>query len=194
MKSGIYIIKNITNNKVYIGQSNNINLRLNAHKRMLKNNIHYNIKLQNSYNKYTLNYFTFEILEFCNINELNIKEINYIKEYNSVYNGYNMEFGGTIEKIISDELRQKLSDSHKGKISPRKGIKTNKPSWNSGKKGLQKSSRRIKIQVINKITKEDFGIFNSQQEFCKSINYKSKNFKKLDEKTTELGNYYLIKI
>ena len=43
MKSGIYIIKNTINNKVYIGQSNNIQLRLNAHKRMLRNNIHGNI-------------------------------------------------------------------------------------------------------------------------------------------------------
>lgn len=194
MKSGIYIIKNTINNKVYIGQSNNIQLRLNAHKRMLRNNIHGNIKLQRSYNKQPEGSFSFEVLEYCECDFLNSKEIYYIAEHDSVYNGYNMEFGGTTAKVISPELRLKLSLSHLGKPSPKKGIKTGKPSWNSNKKGVQCSSRRIKVKVINKETKEVIGIFESKQAFCVSINYKSKNFKKISDSVTYLGKYELINI
>ena len=50
------------------------------------------------------------------INELNEKEIFYIKKYNSVSpNGYNISLGGG-NFIMSDETRKRLSDSHKGYI------------------------------------------------------------------------------
>ena len=39
MSIGIYMIRNLSNNKVYIGQSTNINRRWNDHKMKLKNNI-----------------------------------------------------------------------------------------------------------------------------------------------------------
>ena len=58
MSIGIYMIRNLSNNKVYIGQSTNINRRWNDHKMKLKNNIHYNEHLQKSYNKYGEKFFS----------------------------------------------------------------------------------------------------------------------------------------
>jgi len=46
--SGIYIL--FINNKRYIGSSKNINKRITEHKRLLRNNMHYNKLMQEAYN------------------------------------------------------------------------------------------------------------------------------------------------
>ena len=63
--SGIYKITNTINNKSYIGSAVNVYYRLNTHKRLLRNNKHFNKHLQSSYNKYGLDIFSFELLEEC---------------------------------------------------------------------------------------------------------------------------------
>jgi len=97
-KSGIYKITCITNNKVYIGQSTNIQERIKDHKRRLKNNKHDNSYLQNSWNKYGKENFKFEMLEICenNFKILNEREIYWINEYNALDRrfGFNLSSGG----------------------------------------------------------------------------------------------------
>ena len=51
-KSGIYLITNLINNKVYVGSAANILKRWNDHIRTLKGNKHPNIFIQRSWNKY----------------------------------------------------------------------------------------------------------------------------------------------
>lgn len=58
----VYEIKNITNNKVYIGITKNIKQRKMSHFSGLSNNSHYNSHLQNSYNKYGEQNFIFSVL------------------------------------------------------------------------------------------------------------------------------------
>lgn len=48
--AGVYKIINTTNNKMYIGQSINIERRWEEHKEELKNNKHHSYKLQSDYN------------------------------------------------------------------------------------------------------------------------------------------------
>ena len=57
---GIYQIKNIINNKSYIGQSTDINKRIAKHKASLRHNKHNNSHLQNAYNKYGEDKFVFK--------------------------------------------------------------------------------------------------------------------------------------
>ena len=64
-KSGVYKITNTTNGKFYIGSSKDIEQRFDEHKRKLKNNNHVNPILQNSWNYYGEDKFTFEVLEEC---------------------------------------------------------------------------------------------------------------------------------
>src|SRR5690606_38443224 len=89
--TGIYKITNLINNKVYVGQSVQLNKRILEHKRELKNNIHYNTYLQRSYNKYGANNFSFEIIENCAEGELYLRENNWIKFYisHNSSSGYN---------------------------------------------------------------------------------------------------------
>lgn len=66
--TGVYKIININNNKFYIGSCSSKTFlyeRLIHHKRDLLNNRHCNTYLQNSFNKYGIDVFYFEILEKC---------------------------------------------------------------------------------------------------------------------------------
>ena len=85
---GIYKITNKLNNKVYIGQSNNVLRRLNEHKRQRK------VDIDSYINVLGVDNFEFEILEECSKEELDKKEQEYIERYNSVEDGYNIQQGG----------------------------------------------------------------------------------------------------
>lgn len=63
MNSGIYIIKNIINCKIYVGSTKDFDKRKHKHFLDLKNGKHSSIKLQRAYNKYGVDNFVFEIIE-----------------------------------------------------------------------------------------------------------------------------------
>lgn len=86
---GIYQIKNKHNNNKYIGKSSNLFNRLDKHINELVNNKHINKYLQKDFNKYGYFGFNFEILDICNIDEMNNLEMKYIKELNPE-NDYNI--------------------------------------------------------------------------------------------------------
>ena len=100
---GIYKIENLVNGKVYIGQSADMKRRWSDHKRMFNHkddgSLKYNYPLYCAFRKYGEQNFSFEIIEECDEEELNEKEICYIKKYNSYVrwnnsNGYNQTIGG----------------------------------------------------------------------------------------------------
>lgn len=91
---GIYMIKNEENDKVYIGQSNDISHRWSTHKTELNANRHVNRHLQNAWNKYGQDSFTFSILEECKKDDLDKREMYYIELYDSYNKGYNLDCGG----------------------------------------------------------------------------------------------------
>ena len=96
---GVYKITNIINGKVYIGESLNIERRWDEHKLELENGTHHSFKLQNDYNEYGKNNFIFEVLKEIDEDKnmmlhkclLYIFENKYIKSYDSINNGYNIE-------------------------------------------------------------------------------------------------------
>lgn len=63
--TGVYQIRNLTNNKLYIGSSEKFDKRWNLHLSQLRRNIHHSIHLQRAWNKYGANIFIFEIIEEC---------------------------------------------------------------------------------------------------------------------------------
>lgn len=94
-KSGIYKIT-INSYYIYIGQSVNIERRWSTHLNELKQNKKlYNKKFQNVFNKYP-DKIKFEIIELCDIDKLDEREmywIEYYSSYNTKY-GLNMSIGG----------------------------------------------------------------------------------------------------
>lgn len=79
---------------MYIGQAKDINARWTHHKSDLKHQRHANKHLQNAWNKYGEENFTFSILEECSEEKLNEREKYWIKELDTFNNGYNQDFGG----------------------------------------------------------------------------------------------------
>ena len=101
------MIKNTVNRKVYVGQSVDIDNRIQHHFSYLRRGAHQNAYLQNAFNKYGESCFSYSILEKCETEELDKKEIFWINELKSLYNqnGYNFEGGGTKCKIVSEKSR-----------------------------------------------------------------------------------------
>ena len=92
MTLGIYLIYLGETNKYYVGQGN-IRERVQQHKSMLRNNRHYNYKLQQAYN--TTKIFSYIVLmETLPQKYLYSMEEWYIEKFNSVNCGYNICAGG----------------------------------------------------------------------------------------------------
>lgn len=112
--SGIYLIKNIVNEKSYVGQSQDMNRRIKAHIRDLNRNAHCNPHLQKAWGKYGKDAFVFSVLEECPIELLNEREMYYIAKTDSFSSGYNMNMGGgsSLGYRHTDETKRKLRERH----------------------------------------------------------------------------------
>lgn len=114
---GIYKIENTINNKVYIGQSTDIDKRWKSHKESLRNNRHSNAHLQDSYNKYGSSIFIYSILEECSERDLTDREQYWIDYYGGIDSdqNYNMKGASSAGKLNND-AKLKISKALKGKF------------------------------------------------------------------------------
>ena len=60
---GVYQIRNLVNNKIFISSGQNLNGKSNSFKFQLSSGLHYNSELQKDYNKYGEENFVFEVLD-----------------------------------------------------------------------------------------------------------------------------------
>lgn len=106
----IYSITNIQNKKVYIGKTiRPLQVRWNEHKKDMYNPDKNDNKLYRAMNKYGVENFIIEILEENIPNDiLGQKEQDYIKLYDSYYNGYNSTLSGEGESCVDIEELKKL--------------------------------------------------------------------------------------
>lgn len=95
----LYEIKNIINNKVYIGRTSNIKARWNRHRNELRKNKHHCIHLQRAWNKYGEENFKFSILDTKkSLEEIMELEKSYINvlDNTKLYNVSRMSSGGDL--------------------------------------------------------------------------------------------------
>jgi group I intron endonuclease len=114
--TGIYKITNLINEKVYIGQSINIEKRFISYKNL--RNCKRQKKIYASLNFYGIENHTFEIIKECCIKELNYYERHYQEYYNVLGDlGLNLKYTKTNDKSgsLSDETRKKISEFQKGR-------------------------------------------------------------------------------
>lgn len=113
---GVYYIKNVTDNKYYIGSSKNIDTRLKTHKQHLLKGCHNCRSLQKDYDRLGLDNFIFDILEIIKDEEyLTAYEKYYIYKYNSIvkYKGYNEIFPTSNYKLFKEVYNKKQLESKK---------------------------------------------------------------------------------
>lgn len=127
-KSGIYQLKNLVNNKKYIGSSCNLYARLYDHMYNMNHNHGHNAHLQAAWNKYGANNFEYTILEYCDPEIRLDREQYYIDDIKPEYN-LCLNVIGNLNRIVSKETRDKISQTLKTKYAL-KEIETYKQQHN----------------------------------------------------------------
>jgi len=120
----VYCIKNIINNKEYIGLTKRpLEQRWKQHiyESNKKDSWEWNTPLGNAIKKYGKDSFQVFVLEECSSEtELKLKEIQLIKERKSLASetGYNLTLGGDgrLGYKLSEETKQKISQGNLGKV------------------------------------------------------------------------------
>lgn len=121
MKSGIYVIRNVYDDRHYVGSSINIRNRWKRHIRDLCNKRHHSIHLQRFVNKYGIKSLKFEVLEYCNNNDLLFREQYYLEQSNCEFNICKIA-GSTLGTFRSEDFKQKISVLTKGINNPTYGM------------------------------------------------------------------------
>ena len=113
MKAYIYIIKNLTNSKVYVGSSKYPNKRKSDHFTMLQRGCHHSPHLQKSYNKYGRGSFEFLIIEECDLKDRKEREIYHISSFRSHLRefGYNVDEPNGDRFTCSEETKVKIRNT-----------------------------------------------------------------------------------
>ncbi len=124
MRCGIYLITNLTNQKIYIGSSNYIQHRWLSHKSLLRRQKHPNPHFQSAWNKYGEQSFELQVLEECQSEDLITIEQYYLDWLEPFEErGYNIAKDAkapSLGKSHTKEARNKISTSSKGRFFSKK--------------------------------------------------------------------------
>lgn len=140
----IYKITNLINNKIYIGQSTvSLKNKLKSYLKSGKTEIYKEIEI------FGLHNFLFEILDFCTMENIDEKEIYYIKFFNSNNDniGYNHTNGGKgiVGLEFTEDHKKNISKAMKGKfIGENNPFYGKKHSLETIEKIIESNKRRSK--------------------------------------------------
>lgn len=184
-KSGIYVIKNIVNNKVYVGKAVNIYRRIKAHVTALNTkSLDENRHLINSWHKYGRDSFTYYVAEYIveenrDIldNILKKSELKWFNILNSLdpKKGYNMRYDSESGMTCSEStlelksinttnrylnVEEKIKASENAKLTRANNIE----SYELSKEKLAYSNRQYKIAQCDKNSGKIIKIFEIIKE------------------------------
>lgn len=181
IKTGIYLIENLINNKKYIGQSKNIYARWSRHRCDSKVR---DLPLYNAMRKYGLENFKFSILEECEVNELADREDYWIAYYNSyVPNGYNINQAEThwTNRAVPQRVLDIMEEIENGtdkliNIAKKYGVHRSTidainygNSWKlEGKTYPLRGHEELQIEVIKEMIKQEYTIVEIAETFSVS--------------------------
>lgn len=201
-KSGIYCIKNTINDRVYIGSSNNLYKRFNAHKNGLLNKTHVNKALLNFSIKHGHDSLYVEIVERCSVSELLNKENHYIKIFKAYGHGFNCspKAEAPNHPIFSQETRYKISqkrklyilnnpDENKRRLDKGREVLRQKyklgliKGTNAGKTASAETRLKQRIAKLGKKSKIPSEVWSKIRERSKAANLGSNShFSKINER------------
>lgn len=158
MSSGIYLIRNSTNGKIYIGSAVNTQKRFLEHKYALRKNCHCNIHLQRAWNKEGENSFVFEEYLECNKDKILFYEqlvLDAMVIRCGRENIYNIcpKVGNTLGRYHSEETKFKIRLKSKGRWTGKNHTEETKRKMSKVQKG-----RIISLETRKKMSKSHLGI------------------------------------
>jgi group I intron endonuclease len=144
---GIYKITS-PSGRIYIGQSMDIERRWSTYH---NNDCKTQIKLNHSFKKYGVEAHTFEIIEECEIEQLNTRERYWQDFYKCMEKGLNCLLTKTDEKpkVLSVETRQKISLSRIGQKASKETL-LKMSSTRLGKKHSEETKSKISSACMGK--------------------------------------------
>ena len=164
---GIYKIENIITGDFYIGQSINLKNRKHKHFYTLKKNNHFNIHLQNSYNKYGKESFIFQVILYCEPFDTNYYEQKIVDNFNPKYNKRKNCIVSNVGIIHNEEFRKKISISSMGRM---KGYKHNNETLRKMSDAQKQAHKKRKFlnckntSISLTIRESDKNIYFSKEE------------------------------
>jgi hypothetical protein len=177
----IYKIICNVNNKFYIGRAVNFAKRIGIHKSRLRNNKHINKHLQNLWNKYGEQSFSFLIIEKCSKELLCEREQYYLNLFIDTEACINISRSSNNNTSSTNiETRNKISIANKGKKHTEK-TKKFLSMINIGKHQSEESKEKIRVarskqimlphtcETKQKISKANSGDKNSQAKITWEI-------------------------
>lgn len=144
---GVYRITNKLNGKSYIGQSTNIENRINGHRQAINrapDDPRGQSPLYDDMRKFGIENFEVEILKLCNLDELNEWEEFFINAYDSVNNGYNRT-----DKAITTSDPKVIAKIHTKEVRKRRSkefTKMNLKNWSDPAYRRERSIASSKLQ------------------------------------------------
>lgn len=162
--SGIYLIRNVINNKLYIGSAKNLYMRRQYHFSALRKGRHDNQRLQNAFNKYGEYAFSFCAIErVYDVNKLIEREQYWIDTLGVCEWGYNISPTACSQLgfKFSKESRLKQSMRQKGRRhSEETKLKMSKSWKQRGKlppvtETYRQKRREIQLQLAASLSPEE---------------------------------------
>lgn len=147
--------------------------------------------------KYGAGSFNLKVIEECDVTLLDERETYWIRHYNSYSDGYNQTDGSGGQYRISDDVKQRISESMTGKEKTEEHIKKiseslKKKHHNFTVRGDGKHCRR-KIKTINVDTLEET-IYESSVECAKALGTEPSNISRSIKNGWKVKGHRLIKI
>lgn len=204
--SGIYSIRNLLNNRIYVGSAENLYRRYKSHISVLNRARTTNKFLLHDWNKCGADKFVFELLESCDIVNLLAIEQKYLDIWYDNQNiCYNIckKAGNTRGRKHSKKSKKKMSLSKMGNRNPskRKAVRrklsllmTGKNNHQFGKKrpwaaeiGKKFSSKPV--MQIDKLNNNVIKIWSSASEASKILGFDRSSINKCCRMNTNLKTY-----
>lgn len=173
----VYVIRNLVNGKVYVGQAKNPAVRKAGHfyeaRKGNKRPLYASIRKHGAEN------FSFEVLEECADELINERERFWVSHFDS-YNlekGYNLTNGGNQCFTVSDQTRQQMSEKAKLRVGPLNNRWGKKHSPETLQKMRENNSMK-RPEVCHKVSvnRKGKGTGKRSDEFCENIQEASRRF------------------
>lgn len=194
-QSGVYLIRNTVNGKVYVGSSVNIAARWGGHRNQLRKGKHTSRHLQAAWNNYGEENFSFVKRRVCSVEDLLRVEQDYIELYCSSDSdcGYNIcKRAGRPPDLTgmakSDETKKRMSEYHRNRpVDHQRKIDEANTGEKNGMFGRKHSPEMIehyrRMSTGKKHTPETRARMSSNQvgdknhSFCRKVSEKERLMK-----------------